>query len=195
MFSIPLLILLANPFLFYPAFLVIAIFFAFLTEHYEQYEISGALIIFAALGLQFFTDVQPFTYIATNWMQSLWIFGGWFVVGTIYALVKWWIYVTKAARDIKDYILHHPSISVSEAASRLGYGYRKRLGYGYGKEIPFLASEHKSKIVGWIIFWIFSLLGTFINDIVVEIANWLYSKIGNVLQMISNNAFKDIKTK
>lgn len=185
MFSLPVLALITYPFLFYPALIAVFILFAFLTEAAQQYILTGFLIVFVALGLQFFTDIQPFTYIMSHLMESFWVFGGWFLVGAIYATVKWWIYVSKAARDIKEYSLSNPTVPMGRIAETLGYGYNTK--------IPFLASDHKQKIIGWIIFWIFSLLGTFINDIIVEIANWLYGKIGNVLQLISDNAFKDIK--
>lgn len=58
-----------------------------------------------------------------------------------------------------------------------------------------LASEHKSKIIAWMCFWPFSLLGTFINDPIRRLFNFLFSYFKAAYQKLSDKMFEGLAEK
>lgn len=53
------------------------------------------------------------------------------------------------------------------------------------------ASSNKSKIIAWICYWPFSLIGTFINDPIRRLVNFLFTKLKATYQKMSDKVFKD----
>ncbi len=52
------------------------------------------------------------------------------------------------------------------------------------------ARDHKAQILGWMIYWPWSLIWTLINDPVKRAFKWIYHQIQDLLQKISDRAFK-----
>lgn len=57
------------------------------------------------------------------------------------------------------------------------------------------ASEHKGKIIAWMCFWPFSLLGTFINDPIRRLFNFLFNSFKRLYQKLSDKMFADLESK
>jgi hypothetical protein len=55
-----------------------------------------------------------------------------------------------------------------------------------------LASDNKSKIIAWMCFWPFSLLGTFINDPIRRLFNFLFNAFKATYQKLSDKMFVDL---
>lgn len=162
-------------------FPILFIVLAILTEASDRYGLSTFIVIVSALTLQLFSDIHPFTFIVNNVLETIFIVIGWFLVGSVYATVKWWIYVNKIARKIK----------IAKDSEKILY-YADHRTDALGDIVPLQVSDYKGKITGWISFWLFSLLGTLLNDVLLEFAEWLYSQIGGILQKISNKAFSGL---
>jgi hypothetical protein len=94
-----------------------------------------------------------------------------FVVGTIYCVVKWYFFL----------------LNIRDGSSNEYFAGQWHSG---NPPSPFY---FKSRLVGWIIYWPFSGLWTIINDPVRRIAQGIYSHIETLLQKISNSVFKDVK--
>lgn len=58
-----------------------------------------------------------------------------------------------------------------------------------------LASDNKVKITAWMAFWPFSFLGTFINDPIRRLFNFLFSSFKKLYQRLSDHLFKDLEPK
>jgi len=50
-----------------------------------------------------------------------------------------------------------------------------------------MVRHNKSRITGWMIFWIFSVLETFIGDFLVDVFDRIYRNISGLLQRMSDN--------
>lgn len=137
--------------------------------------------LFAIFTVLFWTGTNPLTWLYNlNWFAILWTYLIYFVIGGVYAIIiKWWLYVNKAAREIKSYMTRN-SMSAIDACSRLGYG----------SYIPIQATHNKNRIYKWIAYWPFSLIYTIVGDLFINIVKTIYKMITNIMQSISSAAFK-----
>lgn len=71
------------------------------------------------------------------------------------------------------------------------YSYRLA-SHGFSKP---LASDNKAKITAWMAFWPFSFLGTFINDPIRRLFNFIFSSFKKLYQRMSDHLFKDLEPK
>jgi hypothetical protein len=138
-----------------------------------------------------------------SWYKTLIFVGLYFVIGTIWSVIRWAIlcnylfreyYESKQewleSRDIigtmqipedlkeawLDYIRHHPFE-------------RNKQRYILG--VAPIASCHKSEIMIWMIYWPLSLIDFAIGDLLVEIFKKIYMAISGLLQKISNRIFQN----
>jgi hypothetical protein len=56
-------------------------------------------------------------------------------------------------------------------------------------------TSNKGKIVAWICYWPFSLIGTFINDPIRRLVNFLFTKLKATYQKMSDKVFQDFPDK
>jgi len=61
-----------------------------------------------------------------------------------------------------------------------------------GQSIKPMASKHKTSITEWIAFWPISFVWTMINDPVRKIVNYIFSRIKNLFQRMSDSMFAGI---
>ena len=112
-----------------------------------------------------------FTWIAQNWSYSLLLFVGYFVAGTLYSIVKWYLHLI----DLSNKKLHDPYVNASE---------RK-----------FQASENKVLITHWMIYWPISGIWTLICNPIVKIFNRIFYKLENFYQKIGDKIFNEMEAK
>ena len=117
-----------------------------------------------------------------NWILIFWTYVLYFIMGAIFAIVKWWLYVRKAVRDIRAYLSEHLNEIPAQAALTLGYGVH----------VPIRVSDNKDKIYVWIEYWSFYLVHSIIGDFFINIVKNIYNMITNVMQNISNSAFRGL---
>jgi hypothetical protein len=53
-------------------------------------------------------------------------------------------------------------------------------------------TQHKDKILSWIILWPFSLLGYLLSDILMDVANWFFARTKWIYTRISKRAFQGV---
>lgn len=51
--------------------------------------------------------------------------------------------------------------------------------------------DYKGKLIGWIMFWVTSLVWTLLNDPIRRIANWIYLKMSSIYQNMANSIVND----
>ena len=71
------------------------------------------------------------------------------------------------------------------------YNYRDRSYYGGSWDTRPRASDHKSRITGWIGFWPFSMVGTVINDLLRKLINFLFASFKGLYQKMSDAIFRN----
>lgn len=97
-------------------------------------------------------------------------FMGWIlvylVIGIIWVFIKWGLFLLKLreqAREFEQYKDHPPQVR-----------------------------QYKSKIISWMSYWPFSMIGTFFGDIVRRIYNTIFEIIHDMLQSMSDHMFRKI---
>ena len=105
-------------------------------------------------------------YVQANPVTIVLGFLGYLFLGTIWSIIKWWLYLTNL-RDV----------------------YRER-GYGYDKS-KFSAKQSKERIMNWMMYWPFSGIWTLINDPIKKSFQRIFKGLENRFQKISDNITKE----
>lgn len=100
---------------------------------------------------------------------------GFFVLGTLWAVAKWWFYVRDLAEKRKEQIAAHGK----------GKSY-------YGVIQKPLVRDNKSRIMTWMCFWPYSFVWTMINDPVRRVFKAIYNQIKDGLQRVADKAFEGL---
>jgi len=100
---------------------------------------------------------------------------GFFVLGTLWAVAKWWFYVRDLAEKRKEQIATHGK----------GKSY-------YGVIQKPLVRDNKSRIMTWMCFWPYSFVWTMINDPVRRVFKAIYNQIKDGLQRVADKAFEGL---
>ena len=70
---------------------------------------------------------------------------------------------------------------------------KREVKFAIGSEsIPPKASENKSRILSWMVYWIPSLIYTMLSDVVTKFFKEIYRFVSNWFQVIANNMFVNI---
>jgi len=161
------------------------------------WEISGdrAVASFFTLGLyvaiiHFFGNATLFSTVASN--PAILYIGipVYFLSGTIWAFVKWFLYVR---RDVGEYKknrlaflerngIKNPTIDMM-VPDPLKISWAK----GYKTAIP-QVRHYKGEILTWMTLWPFSFVWTIID----EPWRYIYDTVANTLQRISNSIYREV---
>ena len=144
-----------------------------------------------------------------NWPITLGIIAGYFVTGTGWAIGKWYFYISRyryAYDEIKDRWFNKLGVKHVEAFNEsqrkdfrieVAQKFRELSGkYLYTDSTDFafpLASERKSAILGWMMYWPFSMTWTLINDPVKRAFIAIYRHISGGLDRMTQRITGDIQ--
>ena len=128
----------------------------------------AALTIFATLTLLFFGGLRTelseiFSWIWHNPGSFIGIFLGYLVLGTVWAIIKWYWFLLELKRKNQEE--------------------KKKKIWGVGN----LARDNKSKIINWMMYWPFSLIWTGLNDPFQAI----YRRLTGTFQAMANKVLKE----
>jgi len=112
-----------------------------------------------------------FTWIAQNWGYSLLLFFGYFVAGTLYSILKWYLHLI----DLSNKRLYNSYVNASED--------------------KFKASENRVLITHWMIYWPISGIWTLISNPIVKIFNHIFYKLESFYQKIGDKIFNEMEAK
>ncbi len=179
-----------------------------------QWPLIGALVGVATL--HWFSDIPVWLYIKTNYATMLTYVAYYLVIGVVWSFVKWYMFLLRekdsytemrdkffkemankadqlAVRWSKD---EETVIKASEIKAKFLNGefpnekakqaWKSKIEY---KEFPPKASTNKSRITTWMIYWTFSMVGTFFGDWLKDLFNFIYNLFGNVYDKISHSVF------
>ena len=109
-------------------------------------------------------------WISTHWLLSIGLFFVYLIAGTLYSLIKWAVFLS----DAKDRMI------------------RERITF---YQENWKASEHKTKITHWMIYWPISGAWTIISNPVVKAFNRIFYKLESVYQKISDKIMQEFVDK
>lgn len=158
-----------------------------------------SLLVFAAC-LQFLGDINIISYIANNPWATFGLIAAYFLIGTTWGTIKWWLYCSdrlEQYNERREEFLRGRGEDVNQPVpSHLREEWKRVIGKGdrspFSSETladPPLAKNHKSDIIRWMSFWFISVVWTFVNDFVKRVFTRIYRNIALFLQSLSDNMF------
>jgi hypothetical protein len=105
------------------------------------------------------------------------------VVGAAWSVFKWWLYVRKAADNLREIIVEYNALTEPKP---VWTNYLTRY-----REMP-KVSDNKSKIIDWIAFWWFSVIQTFFGEWMHEIFTAVYRMFYNMYDAIAKSVWNSI---
>jgi hypothetical protein len=108
------------------------------------------------------------SYVQENPVTIILGFVGYLFLGTIWSVVKWYLYLT----NIREYYRLYP------------YNFNSN-------KSKFNAKENKERIVNWMMYWPFSGLWTLINDPIKKSFQRIFTGLENRFQKISDDITKE----
>lgn len=151
-------------------------------------------IIATLFLLYFFGDLNIFGWAIENFLMLVLSIGGYFVVGTIWAIVKWWFFVRRNREkydDAKAKFLRDEGIEGTSIPDDQKKDWKSHISSSYnrGFEIKPEARKHKSRVLTWMTYWPWSMVWTLIDDPVKKLFRYIYRLIQDLLQKMSDRAF------
>ena len=160
-----------------------------------------SLIVFGAI-LQFCGGVDIAGFVVQHPFQLAGVIIAYFVVGTVWGVVKWWLFVNdklQAYEDMKIEWLrikgHEGTNVVPEDLKSQWKEYIDDHHFPHRKTVAKapLAREHKNRILNWMGFWVPSMLYSLFNDFIRRVFQSIYYRIAKELQKISDRIFHHVK--
>ena len=149
------------------------------------FGISTILLIAILLSFEFFSENKPFTYLWDHPWIAIEIFLGYFVIGAIWSIVKWWFSETNRFQLTKERFIEHHSIKGTNIPPE--YMDRWDVYMTHAKTDP---SRHKTRFLSWITYWPWSLIWTMINDPLKRLVKRIYQELLGTYQKITDRVWK-----
>lgn len=115
-------------------------------------------------------DANPFSLAWENVGNILKFFIGYFVVGGLWSIAKWYLYLLKVRDNMRD----------NRQTERPHESY---------------AYNNYDRIAGWIGHWPFSMIGSLFGDFLARIVTTITRFLSNLYENMANNVFKDFEPK
>jgi hypothetical protein len=157
-----------------------------------QRNFGGGFLSFLVfvLLIQFFGDIDVFGFVANNPLKTLVLFFSYFVIGTLWASLKWFLLVLDNIRKAKDYReewLKERRLSFGDLSQEDEARFYKDL----DQHCPQARiAQHKLEFFTWMSFWWISLVITIFSDFFTRICKEVYHWIQGWLQGISDGFWK-----
>lgn len=151
-------------------------------------------IVAYAIGLAVFSDSRSslLPYIERHPLSIVYAAAAYIGAGAVWCLVKWYLYVLNQ-RDAYEAFRESWFQAHNITGELLGSDKKAFLDavnskFSY-RSIPPRASEHKTKITAWMAYWPFSVVSTFVGDLIVRVFTTIYRSLTGLMQNISNRVF------
>jgi hypothetical protein len=159
-----------------------------LTATDEFWWSYGSLLLYTVI-LAIFTPANPFLYIWHNPLSSIEIFIGYFIIGAVFALLKYWSFIQRVVQKIKDFkkqfiIDNKLEIStideIPEEYKKLWNSYKsQKLSSSELHKINngLRPSNNSALIMNWIAWWPFVAVGLFVADPLRKLVKAIYEHL------------------
>lgn len=145
---------------------------------------STTCLIAYIMILQFVSKVDVLGFILHHPIKILLYIVGYFLIGTVWSLIKWWLYIRKTLEKVlKNKLERDKRFGVVETTIE-----ERRNDLEINK--PTL-DENKGRISMWIIYWPFSLILSLIDDFVKRIAHEIVELLRRLYQGMIDKAFNN----
>lgn len=153
---------------------------------------TGSILVVGAL-MQWVCKIDIIGYVALNPVIVAYAIGGYFLLGTIWAVIKWWFFVKAERRkydEFKASFLRKHSVENFTIPDELKEEFKRDLQNRYYEdkiEVRPQVGNHKARIYLWMAYFPWSCVWTLINDPVRRVFTEIYAQIKATLQRISDH--------
>lgn len=147
--------------------------------------------------LALFSDTDLWAWVQNNVTFLLYSFGAYLGAAAVWSVAKWYLFLTKVRNvysvERDQYAASHPGVDFSDPADvkKVRDNAVEKLAYTkYStRNVPPRASEQKARITAWMTFWPFSVIGTVIGDLLLEVFKHIFDFLSGLYQRMSNKMF------
>jgi len=162
----------------------------------EKGWLATLTIVGTMLLLHFGNDKQLFPYLANHPLVTGGCVLGYFIVGALWGVIKWWFFVRneRAKYDLAfAKFQKRPKKKATTDFEKERDSWNYWVSHGRYDDISFEykpePSRFKGRILIWMTYWPWSMLWTVINDPVRKAFKAIYYRIASGLEKISANSF------
>jgi hypothetical protein len=168
---------------------------------WDQGALATLTFLATLLLLQFLGDVNIYGYVIEHpWTVALGA-AGYFVLGTFWAIAKWWFYVREQRAWYDELRSAFLRMHRLEPQGAMPEGLQQQWRHclvlakkgGRPLDVRPLAARHKPGILRWMSYWPWSFSWTILKDPVRKAFLTIYHNIAQHLQEISDRAFKGVE--
>jgi len=172
-------------------------------EDLERFGLAGLGLVAAFTVMALWGDFNVIEVARSNPLLIAELVGGYFVAGTVWAIIKWWFFVRdcryRYEEDKAEFLTCH-GIKGKKIPDELLAQWKRHceIAYGYGRNrLGDLATapqarHNKARIMRWMMFWPWSAVWTIINDPIKKLFKRIYRTIQGLLQAISDRAYRGV---
>lgn len=162
---------------------------------YEKPRLATLSLIVTGFALWLFGNVNVFALAVTDPLLTLGLLAGYFVVGAVWSLAKWWFYVRRHREkynELKSSYLEHRGLpGKGPIPDHLKEAWQEQRRY-YPHNTP-QAHESKGRILTWMIYWPWSFVWTILNDPVKRLWKSIFNAMRALFQKVADSAYKDVE--
>lgn len=145
------------------------------TEHWFW---TTVVIISACVGAQFLHVADLWGFVRHQAGLTALYALGYLVLGVVWSFVKW-----------LSFLLGFRRVRQRERERSAFWQSAYYRGGPLGQTPK--AADNKGRIVGWISYWPFSLVGTLFNDPLRSLVQWLFERLSSSYQRVADYVFRD----
>lgn len=168
---------------------------------WERPVLSGFTLIFTFLVLAFLGNFNIFAEIQAHPFISLGVFVGYFAVGTLYSIGRWWLFIhnrTSGLKKLKKEFLEFRKLPAGSKISRLDRERKKEWrsalrGINRGDFHKPEINENKRKILTWMVYWPWSFVWTILNDPVTKLFKQIFNQLRFIYEEITARAYASLE--
>ena len=151
-------------------------------------EFTGCTVVFIiAIFLSGAFAKLTFNPLVWFTQAEFWIKVGYYIgIGILWMCFKWDRKNEKRVlecREAKNRFRRENNISGSEIPSNLTEKFKQRVSRHYAEPLEY--KDHMGDLAGWLFWWPFSLIMTFIGEILEDFVKWLIERCGFILNLIT----------
>jgi hypothetical protein len=166
----------------------------------ERFGFALFSVIFGLALLHCFGNLNIFETLANHPLIIFGCFIGYFIVGTSWAICKWWFHVrdmrrkyAEVDRKLKEMRKAYDKAGITEEFQAWCQKTYKIYPWYEIRDYKPNVYRSKTRILFWMSWWPFSLAWTLINDPITRAFTCIYNAITNWLQRISDSAFAEFE--
>jgi hypothetical protein len=161
----------------------------------ERFGLATLTLIATLVGAQCFHLADILGFMQHHTVESLVGVGMFLVVGVVWSFAKWFFFLVNFRdkfRELRTAWFVNNKLDPtqplpddlklkSEGVDPFGWSYRA----WHNMQKP-RASDNKSRIIGWMAFWPFSMVGTLLNDPIRKLFTWLFNQLKGLYQRMAD---------